>query len=104
MMVREPVERLKEKVLKENLWIFIFKLLQEGDKYAYELRKKIRKKFGFVAGNVTSYKVLYLLEKDGYVECYRKGRRKYYRLTKRGLEQLKKARKFLHKTYKMLNF
>ena len=98
-MVKEPIERLKEKVLKENLWVFIFKLLKEKDEYAYELRKKIKKKFGFLAGNVTGYKVLYLLEKDGYVKSYVKGRRKYYKLTKKGLKQLKKAKSFLKKVY-----
>jgi DNA-binding PadR family transcriptional regulator len=96
-MVKEPVERLKEKVLKENLWIFLFKLLEQNDEYAYELRKKINNVFGFWTGKVTGYRVLYLLEKDGYVESYSKGRRKYYRLTGKGQEQLKKAKSFLEK-------
>lgn len=98
-MVREPIERLKEKVLKENLWIFVFKILKEKDEYAYEIRKSIEKKFGFLAGNVTSYKVLYLLEKNGYVKSYMKGRRNYYKMTEKGLTQLKKARGFLKKVY-----
>ena len=98
-MVREPIERLEEKVLKENLWIFIFKLLKEKDEYAYELRKGIEKEFGFLAGNVTSYKVLYLLERNGYVKSYMKGRRKYYKLTEKGLKQLEKAKSFFKKVY-----
>jgi PadR family transcriptional regulator PadR len=101
-MVKEPVERLKEKVLKENLWIFLFKVLEEKDEYAYELRKKINKEFGFWAGKVTGYKVLYLLEKDGYVESYNKGRRKYYKLTDKGQEQLNKARSFLKEIHASL--
>lgn len=101
-MVKEPVERLKKKVLKENLWIFLFKVLEEKDEYAYELRKKINKEFGFWAGKVTGYKVLYLLEKDGYVESYIKGRRKYYKLTDKGQEQLKKARFFLKEIHASL--
>ncbi|MCD6504793.1 helix-turn-helix transcriptional regulator, partial [Candidatus Bathyarchaeota archaeon] len=35
------------------------------------------------------------LEKDGYVESYIKDRRKYYRLTEKGLEQIRKAKEFL---------
>jgi len=101
-VVREPIERLKEKVLKENLWIFIFKILKETDEYAYEIRKKIKKEFGFLAGNVTSYKILYLLEKDGYVKSYAKGRRNYYKLTEKGLKQLKKAKAFLKKIHKSI--
>ena len=101
-MVREPIERLKEKVLKENLWVFVFKILKEKDEYAYEIRKSIEKKFGFLAGNVTSYKVLYLLERDGYVKSYTKGRRKYYKLTEKGLKQLKKAKSFFKKVYESI--
>jgi DNA-binding PadR family transcriptional regulator len=96
-MVKEPVERLKEKILKENLWIFLFKLLKEKDHYAYELRGAVNREFGFWAGEVTGYRVLYILEKDGYVESYMKGRKKYYRLTDKGSEQLKKAKEFLEK-------
>jgi len=98
-MVREPIERLKEKVLKENLWIFIFRLLKEKDDYAYELRKRVKREFGFWAGNVTGYKVLYLLERDGYVESYMKGRRKYYKLTEKGSKQLEKAKSFFKEVY-----
>ena len=96
-MVKEPVERLKDKILKENLWIFLFKVLARNDEYAYELRKKINTEFGFWSGRVTGYRVLYLLETDGYVESYMKGRRKYYKLTQKGQEQLNKAKGFLGK-------
>jgi DNA-binding PadR family transcriptional regulator len=101
-VVREPIERVKEKVLKENLWIFIFKLLSEKDEYAYKLRKEIEKKFGFLAGNVTSYKVLYLLERDGYVISYIKGNRVYYKLTTKGKNELIKAKKFFKKIHQLL--
>lgn len=94
-MVREPIERLKEKVLKENLWLFILRLLRDGEVYAYELRKRIQEEFGFLAGKVTSYKVLYLLEKGGYVKAHKEGRRIYYKATNKGLTQLEKAEKFL---------
>ena len=94
-MVKEPVERLKEKILKENLWVFIFKLLKDEDGYAYDLRKRIQNEFGFLVGNVTSYKVLYLLEEDDYVRSYSEGRRKYYKITEKGLNQLDKAKDFL---------
>jgi DNA-binding PadR family transcriptional regulator len=101
-MVREPIGRLEEKVLKENLWIFIFKVLKEKDEYAYELRKIIKEEFGFLAGNVTGYKVLYLLENGGYVKSYTKGRRKYYKLTEKGSKQLEKAKSFFKRVYESL--
>ena len=79
-----------------------FKILKNKDEYAYELRKKVKKEFGFWAGNVTGYKVLYLLEKDDYVKSYTQGRRRYYKLTKKGLNQLKKAKEFLKKVYELI--
>jgi len=101
-MVKEPVERLKDKILKENLWIFLFKILEHGDEYAYELRKKVNSEFGFWSGRVTGYRVLYLLEKDKYVESYMKGRRKYYKLREKGANQLTKAKDFLEKVHSSL--
>ena len=101
-MVKEPIERLKEKVLKENLWIFLFKLLKEEDNYAYALRKEVRSNFGYWIGEVTGYRVLYLLEKDRYVESYLKGRRRYYKLTKKGMEQLSKAKKFFNSVFRSI--
>ncbi len=101
-MVKEPIKRLEEKILKENLWLFLFKILREEDKYVYELRKAVNNEFGFWAGKVTGYKVLYLLEKDGYVRSYVKGRKKYYELTEKGSEQLRKAKDFLEKVCRSL--
>ncbi len=95
--MRQPIERLKEKVEKENLWLFILCILREREHYGYEIRGKIEKTFGFLSGNVTAYKVLYLLENNGYVTKKEKGNRSYYFITKNGLEQIKKAKLFIKK-------
>ncbi len=99
--MREPVERLKKKVQKENLWFFILCILERQDKYGYELRNLLKERFGFLTGNVTAYKVLYLLEKGGYVKQAMKGNKKYYRATSSGIAQLKKARKFFKEMKKL---
>ena len=91
----QPIERLKKKVLIENLWIFILRLLKSKDYYGFEIRNKIKKEFGFLIGNVTAYKVFYLLEKDGYVTSFTKGNIKYYRITNKGKKELDQASKFL---------
>lgn len=100
--MREPIKRLKEKVQKENLWLFIMKLLTDGKKYGSELREAVKENFGFWIGNVTAYKVLYLLENDGYVEVEKEGRKKYYRITEEGREQLEKAKNFFKETHNSL--
>ena len=93
--MQKPVERLKKKVQKENLWFFILSLLEKKELYGNEIRELIKKEFGFFSGNVTAYKVLYILERGNYVTRFTKNGKKYYKITSKGKNQLKEARKFL---------
>lgn len=93
--MEKPSARLKRKVLVENLWIFVLKLLKGKDYYGFEIRSKIKDRFGFWVGNVTAYKVLYILDKDGYVNSFMKGNKKYYKITAKGRKELASAEKFL---------
>ena len=95
-----PIERLKKKVQKENLWFFILSLLEKKELYGNEIRELIKKEFGFFSGTVTAYKVLYILERGGYVAKFSKKGRKYYNITSKGKGQFKKARKFLKEVSK----
>jgi len=94
-------ERLVRKLTHENLWLYILTLLSRKPLYGYEVRKMIEQEFGFKPGRVTSYAVLYRLEKDGLIKVVseRKGSRgpsrKYYMITDRGLQTLAKAKQFL---------
>lgn len=92
--MRPPIERLKKKVQKENIWFFIFCLLERRDMYGFEIRNAIKEEFGFLAGNVTAYKVLYLLERGRYVKKIIKGNKTYYKITVKGIKQLTMARIF----------
>ncbi len=98
----EPVERLRKKVLKENLWIFILSLLKKQPRYRYEIKDLIKEKFGFIAGNVTAYKVLYFLELGRYVSSFVKDGKKYYSMTDAGKEQLKEAESFFRECSRMV--
>jgi PadR family transcriptional regulator, regulatory protein PadR len=89
------VDRLKEKVQKENLWFFILLLLSSKDRYGYELQKLINEKFGFWSGNVTAYRVLYDLEKSNLVKAETIERRRYYRITDAGRKEVRRAITFL---------
>lgn len=100
--VTEPVERLRKKVLKENLWIFILSLLKKQPRYRFEVKDLIKNKFGFIAGNVTAYKVLYFLELGRYVWSFEKDGKKYYSITNAGKEQLKEAERFFHECHRMV--
>ena len=93
--MQRPLDRLKEKVHKENLWLYILRLLDKKSYCGYYIRAAVKKKFGFWVGNVTSYKVLYLLEKGGHVESKKEGREIYYMITGKGKYELKAGNKFL---------
>jgi len=64
-------ERLVRKLTHENLWIYILTLLKDGPLYGYEVRRMIEERFGFRPGQVTSYIVLYRLEKAWYIRVSR---------------------------------
>lgn len=90
-----PFERFKKTNTKDNLWIYILLLLKERGLYGWEIPKLVKEKFDFLPGKITPYRVLYRLEKDGFVKSELKERKRIYKITKRGEEELKKAENFL---------
>lgn len=90
-----PLDRLKNKVRKENLWLYILRLLVRKQMYGHEIRAAVNDNFGFWVGNVTSYKVLYNLESGAYVRSSLKEGRVYYKITPSGRRELKAAERFL---------
>lgn len=95
--MRTPLQRLRDSITKDNLWLYILSLLSERDMYPYEIGKEIEKNFEFKPGSVTAYLVLRKLERDNYVrlsEKLAKGgpERKYYKITEKGLNELEKGK------------
>ena len=96
-----PMERLRNKITKEVLWLYILRLLKERPMYAYELKERIREAFNFEPATVSSYVVLYKLEREGYVTAEwqesqsGKPSRKYYKLTPEGEKLLEDGIAFL---------
>ncbi len=92
-----PMERLKIKTTRDILWLYLLRLLKERDMYAYEIRKELEKKFGFSPALVTSYVVLYKLEREGYVAPKWRENKKYYSLTPKGEQLLQEGIAYLRK-------
>lgn len=92
-----PSERLSRSNTKENLWLYILSLLKKREVYGWEIPKLIAKEFEFEPGRITPYRVLYRLEKDGFVKSKIKERKRFYQITKKGEEELEKAKKFYQK-------
>ncbi|MGC9310533.1 MAG: PadR family transcriptional regulator [Candidatus Aenigmatarchaeota archaeon] len=100
--MEKPLKRLADLNTKDCLWIYILRILSDGPKHAYVLREEISKKYGFMPGNVTAYRVLYSLRSDGFVEKKPEGRKEVYTITPNGREILKKAIVFYRNLAEML--
>ena len=89
-----PIERLKKSNTKENLWLYILSFLKDRELYGWEVQSLIEKKFNFKPGLITPYRVLYRLEKDGFVKSGLKERRRIYKITGKGKKELENAKNF----------
>ncbi len=94
-----PIERLNQSNTIENLWMYILVLVKNANEdhplYAYEMRELVEKKFGFKPGEITAYRVLYRLEEDGFVKSYLIDRKRIYKITPKGNDELRKAKDLL---------
>ncbi|RLD97324.1 MAG: PadR family transcriptional regulator [Aquificota bacterium] len=81
---------------KRNLWPFVLSVLKsEGKVYAYELDSIIDRMFGFKPNKIMLYLVLYSLEDGGLARSKFVERRKYYTITRKGEEELKRFKTLL---------
>lgn len=92
--------RMTKKTTSEMVWPYFLKLLKGRPMYGYELRQETQKRFGWKPPTVTSYLVLYRLQRGGYVtiewkEQRGKPARKYYKITKKGEALLREGIKYL---------
>lgn len=98
-----PMKKLKRNNTKDCLWPYLLRILRDGPKHAYVLREEVKKRFGFMPGNVTAYMVLYSLRKNGYVEKNKEGRKVVYHMTPKGENLLKEAVGFYSERAKILS-
>ena len=87
--------KVSKELLKGTTTLFILQLLDEGDKYGYQLSKELEQKSDslFQLKEGTLYPILHQLENNGMIEAYWEEtasarKRKYYRLTESGKIEL----------------
>ena len=84
--------------------MYILRLLQDTEHYGYELRAEIKKRFDFTMATVTSYVILYQMEREKLVALKKKTRpmgrpgRKYYEITNKGHQVMLEAKRILIET------
>ena len=101
----EALDRLVKKITKENLWIYILRLLQDKPHYGYEIRKNIKERFGFSPATVSGYVILYKMKNDHLIEEVKvedeeakesgKPNRTYYAITELGKQSMRNAKEYL---------
>ncbi len=91
----KPLVRLKRSLTTENLWLYILSTLKGERTYAYALNSQIQERFGWRPGLITSYIVFYKLESEGLITSKYDERRKYYEITRKGREELKRGKALL---------
>ena len=97
-----PSQRLQKSNTIDNLWLYILSLAKKTPIYAYQIPKNIKEKFRFKPGKITPYRVLYKLEHEGFVKSKLEQRRRFYEITAKGKEELKKAKDFYIKMIKLM--
>ena len=85
--------KLTSNLIRGNTDTMVLKLLQEVDMYGYEIVKEIYKRssYEYELKEITLYSSLKRLQNDKYIKSYwgdesKGGRRKYYKITKSGIE------------------
>ncbi len=91
----DALEKLKKSTTTDNVWLYVLSVLQKEDIHAYALHKEIENKFHWAPELITSYVVLYRIEKEGLIKSEKKGRIKVYSITPKGVKTLKEAKNYL---------
>ena len=86
-------EKVSSDMLRGHTDTVVLSILKRGDNYGYEIYKSIIAATGeqFELKEATLYASFRRLEKEGYIQSYwgdesQGGRRKYYRITREGVE------------------
>lgn len=102
------LSRLNEKLTKENLWIYILSMLKSGPMYGYEISAKLRDNFHVNAALITTYVVLYRMEREKLIQRQKNNdksgriRKVYYSITENGKITFEKGIEILENTLNIL--
>ncbi|MEM2201741.1 MAG: PadR family transcriptional regulator [Ignisphaera sp.] len=101
----KALKRLMRKLTVETLWIYVVRVLMDfGPMRAYDIRKKLVAVLELKIPAITVYSVIYKLRGEGIIEQVKVGDEMLYRVTSRGIEEFKRALRFLENVISKLRF
>ncbi len=103
-MGTKAVERLRRKLTLENLWIYIVRILgDEPGLKAYDVKKRLRDRYGIKPATVTVYTTLYKMTREKLLETRDEGGDKRYYVTEKGAAALEEAKKILREVLEKIS-
>lgn len=102
LLKTKALDRLRRKITIETLWLYIISVLKDEPTYAYDVKVRIREKFGFNPTTITLYVVLYRLVKEGLLEVFVDEGVKKYKVTRKGENTYNNALKMINELLEKL--
>jgi len=90
----QPFERFKKANTEDNLWIYILTLGRNVEIPNENIRRLIFEGFEFLPGKILTPRVLYRLEREGYIRRERFQCKRAYKTTEKGIAELDKMKLF----------
>lgn len=97
----KALERLYRKLTTENLWLYIMRsLIEAGEPLSgYEIKVRLREKYGINPPTITVYTVIYRMVREGLISRVDGSGGAKYSVKEKGVEAFNKALDFLKQTY-----
>ncbi|MEM0378672.1 MAG: PadR family transcriptional regulator [Thermosphaera sp.] len=93
----KALSRLKKKLTIENLWLYIIKILIDEKKplKAYDVKVRLRERFGINPPAVTVYTVVYRMHREGLLAKRSVKDETFYEPTSKGIDSFSQGVVFL---------
>lgn len=88
-MSQKMAEKLRRRVIKNFMDILILTELKKEPISGYDVISHIYKSFGVLVSSGTVYSLLYSMERDGLIKGAQNSRKRVYKLTEKGEQNIK---------------
>jgi len=83
------VEKLQRRAIQNFMDILVLTEMKKGSLSGYDVIALIHKRFGILMSSGTIYSLLYSLERDGFIKGVWNQRKRVYKLTENGEQNIK---------------
>lgn len=88
-MLTKTAEKMRRRVIKSFMDILILKEMTNSPLSGYDIISLIHKRYGILMSSGSIYSLLYSLERNGLIKSLQNPRKRVYKLTEKGEQNLK---------------